>query len=285
MIKQMKDIFPLRFNINATRTLSSDFDFFKTYCTGLPLSSIFDLEDLDYEYIRSRYNKSIVFDEDFIESLSSDYDFKSTVLAIYKSSIFRSCINAYGEKWSRLFNAMFADYDIFNNYTYTSTTKSSTNITKSGSNSDNIDETIKKSIVDTKTTNKIDTPNLVEKTEGNGTDTNSIIPYNSSAYFNTDSSKQIATNTKSTTGTTTAVINDSVNSTDDTSNTKTLTGSASVITHGDLDDNQQVNESSGKTSVLTNAEVIEKEFQLRKRNFISMLFRDIDKYCVLSIYE
>lgn len=63
------------------------------------------------------------------------------------------------------------------------------------------------------------------------------------------------------------------------------TSTASTETSGASASNERTLKRSGNIGTMTSSDVIEKELELRKKNFLDMVYRDIDSIMCLDIYD
>lgn len=224
-----------------------------------------------------------------------------------KATIAKTVYSICHKNWQYEWDAMFATYDPIENYdsTETETIKKTGTDTTSHTGSDT------HTLSGTDSTSNTGTVNVVnqgsDSTANGGTvkDENSVengktetknqlYGYNSTDpandSLNTVTVNQVVNNTQ--TIDTTSKVDSTLESTQTNNTTDATTYGKSDKESIDLSDATNYNNTNtrdlrrhGNIGVTTSQQMIESELELRKKNFYSLVFRDIDEYLTIGIYE
>ena len=170
------------------------------------------------------------------------------------------CDNIYFtflKSWDNIYAALTADYNPINNYSMTESGEDTRTNTGTQSTSGERSGTEK------------ETPNLTNTTTGENSSNGGLFGFNSAESVPSDTTHGTNTNTNTQSGT-----------------VNTETGGTSLTTRTDALTEKSVHtfERSGNIGVTTSQQMIESELELRKKQFYSIVYKDIVNHLCLSVY-
>lgn len=178
----------------------------------------------------------------------------------------------YGENWGRLWTAIKVEYNPLENYSMTETRKlTGKDVTK--------EEIERAGIIDTDTTSNVDEDSTVGEitSEGNGGGTSGVVPLNGSnpvTIANSTATSSTSNTAQTNTGNTVTVQN----SVTDTTDNETRDGS--------IDRTEDIETTrSGNIGVTTSQQMLDSEFELRKRNYFDYVFTCVDEVLTIPYWR
>ena len=183
------------------------------------------------------------------DAATSDDEIRAGLVAV-TFTLFR-------EAWDNIYAALNADYNPINNYS----------MTESGT--DTRTNTGTQSTSEERSGTETETPNLTNTTTGENNSSGGLYGFNSAESVPSDTTHGTNTNTNTQSGTV---------------NTNTSDTTASTRTDDLTEKNIHTFERSGNIGVTTSQQMIESELELRKKQFYSIVYKDIVNHLCLSVY-
>ena len=174
-----------------------------------------------------------------------------------KLNLATETVYIYRKSWDSIYAALTANYNPINNYS----------MTESGT--DTRTNTGTQSTSGTQSGTETETPNLTTTATGENNSSGGLYGFNSTASVPSDTTQGTNTNTNTQTGTV---------------NTETGGTSSSTRTDDLTEKNIHTFERSGNIGVTTSQQMIESELELRKKQFYSIVYKDIVNHLCLSVY-
>lgn len=204
--------------------------------------------------------------------------------------------NVYEHKWNQIANALRKEYDILTNYKINENIERNNESSQEKNNAYGQQETTQEfgEVVNTFAQGQITVENQIGARNSTDTkgqqETNTINKVNG---FNNglvdDTSTQTTTNSYIDTTQEQATIDKTLTSSeDDVDTTQQHTNTTTQASHEDVENiSNNFNETVTNTKTGQNGDsqdMILKEFEVRKYDFITMMFKDIDAYLTLKVY-
>lgn len=178
----------------------------------------------------------------------------------------------YGENWARLWTAIKVEYNPLENYSMKETRKLKGKDTRK-------DEIERTGTIDIDTTTNDDVESKVGAitSEGNGSGTSGVIPLNGSepVTITNNTANSSTSNTEQTNTSNTVTVQNSLT---DTTDNETHDGS--LERNEDIETNR-----SGNIGVTTSQQMLESEYELRKRNYFDYVFTCVDEVLTIPYWR
>ena len=174
-----------------------------------------------------------------------------------RASITYETLINFREAWDSIYAALTANYNPINNYS----------MTESGE--DTRTNTGTQSTSGTRSGTETETPNLTTTATGENNSSGGLYGFNSAESVPSDTTQGTNKNTNTQTGTV---------------NTNTSDTTASTRTDDLTEKSIHTFERSGNIGVTTSQQMIESELELRKKQFYSIVYKDIVNHLCLSVY-
>lgn len=207
-----------------------------------------------------------------------------------KQAIAASIMAMYGDNWARLWDAVTADYNPISNYDMVETFEETgeNNGTRNDSNTFQHGETITNNgkTSDTGTVGNSGSVTHGENIQNDNTALNGVFGFNSVDAVGSDNMTGSGTESHSGTDTTQGTETRNLNGT--LENTQTHSGNDVTTGEGSTKENHNVNHTlkrSGNIGVTTSQQMLESEYELRKKSFFDQVFEDVDKILTIPIYN
>ena len=174
-----------------------------------------------------------------------------------RASMAYETLITFREAWDNIYAALTADYNPSNNYSMTESgedTRTNTGTQKTSGESSGTET---------------ETPNLTNTTTGENNSSGGLYGFNSVESVPSDTTHGTNTNTNTQSGTV---------------NTDTSGTTSSTRTDDLTEKNTHTFERSGTIGVTTSQQMIESELELRKKQFYSIVYKDIVNHLCLSVY-
>lgn len=215
-----------------------------------------DINSLELDMIYHGGHSGGKYTSPFVDNIVSD----DMILDTDRDTIASCAIALYEDNWKRMWDALQAQYEPIENYSMVETMTDNKTVHTYGRTSTRTDD-----LSHARTGTDIRTPSLTTTTD------NSAYGFNSGI-----------------TPSPTSKVVDSTTGTDTTQYGNTLkdSGTVSNVDGGeDTDTNNYTLKRSGNIGVTTSQQMLESEYELRKKNYFSdVVFADLDKLLTLSIY-
>ena len=207
-------------------------------------------ELLDYGIAAYSYGRELGCFYDAIKDIAGDDNDVRCSMAYETFVVFR-------EAWDSIYKSLTAVYNPINNYS----------MTESGE--DTRTNTGTQSTSGTRSGTETETPNLTTTATGENNSSGGLYGFNSAESVPSDTTHGKNTNTNTQSGTV---------------NTNTSDTTASTRTDDLTEKNIHTFERSGNIGVTTSQQMIESELELRKKQFYSIVYKDIVNHLCLSVY-
>lgn len=205
---------------------------------------------LDYGITAYAYGRELGVVYDAIKDMVLDDNDLRASMAYETLTVFRNA-------WDNIYAALTADYNPINNYSMTESGEDTRTNTGTQSTSGERSGT------------ETETPNLTTTATGENNSSGGLYGFNSAESVPSDTTHGTNTNTNTQSGTV---------------NTNTSDTTASTRTDDLTEKNIHTFERSGNIGVTTSQQMIESELELRKKQFYSIVYKDIVNHLCLSVY-
>ena len=278
-MKQLNEIF------NGWLSGSGIFHFLETY--DVPWKAMNVSAELDLDYHGNRSGQKLI--SPLVKALTNE----NTITENDGLKLASVVWARYRNEWTRLYGALFADYNPIENYSVTEEETSATS--RTGNNTETLAglESTEKTTSDNNTLTRQGTTETTGNNSYKRTGTNSIIDENKRSAYNSNTydpeTQMTRTETPNTTDTETIGNTVTVNNTD----TDVRSHSYNKSDNRSEEKTESINETdngnrrltrSGNIGVTTSQQMLESEIELRKKNFFEIIYADLDKVLTIMIY-